>query len=86
MGLGAVPGAHGRMGREGRSAAEMRYDPLGHPRYCWSTLVLTIFLHLKKDDSSKKPELKLDLPEVLRVFLVDDWEAVTKNKQVHCPS
>jgi hypothetical protein len=43
--------------------------------------VLLKFFFLK-DDSNKKPELKLDLPEILRVFLVDDWEAVTKNKQV----
>ncbi|KAG5634164.1 hypothetical protein H0H81_003101 [Sphagnurus paluster] len=36
----------------------------------------------EEDDSSKKPEMKLNLPEVLKVQLVDDWEAVTKNNQV----
>ncbi|KAG8892349.1 Esa1p-associated factor, partial [Tulasnella sp. 408] len=30
----------------------------------------------------KKPEMKLDVPDVLKVVLVDDWEAVTKNNQV----
>lgn len=26
--------------------------------------------------------MKLDVPEILKVMLVDDWEAVTKNSQV----
>lgn len=30
----------------------------------------------------KKPEMKLEVPDVLKVVLVDDWEAVTKNNQV----
>ncbi|KAG8994507.1 Esa1p-associated factor, partial [Tulasnella sp. 427] len=30
----------------------------------------------------KKPEMKLDVPDVLKVVLVDDWEAVTKNNQL----
>ncbi|KAI0086752.1 MRG-domain-containing protein [Irpex rosettiformis] len=34
------------------------------------------------DDSSKKPEMKLNVPETLKVLLVDDWEAVTKNNQL----
>ena len=29
--------------------------------------------------------MKLDVPEVLKMFLVDDWEAVTKNNQVGLP-
>lgn len=37
---------------------------------------------LRQDDSSKKPEMKLNVPEPLKVLLVDDWEAVTKNNQV----
>lgn len=36
----------------------------------------------EEDDSSKKPEMKLTIPEVLKAKLVDDWEAVTKNNQV----
>ena len=28
--------------------------------------------------------MKLNVPEILKVLLVDDWEAVTKNNQV-CP-
>ena len=35
-----------------------------------------------QDDSSKRPEMKLNIPETLKVLLVDDWEAVTKNNQV----
>jgi hypothetical protein len=26
--------------------------------------------------------MKLNVPEILKVLLVDDWEAVTKNNQV----
>ena len=29
--------------------------------------------------------MKLNVPEILKVLLVDDWEAVTKNNQV-CPA
>ena len=35
-----------------------------------------------QDDGSKKSEMKLNIPEVLKAKLVDDWEAVTKNNQV----
>ena len=34
------------------------------------------------DDGTRRPELRLVIPEVLKVLLVDDWEAVTKNNQV----
>jgi len=34
------------------------------------------------DESSKKPEMKLTVPELLKTILVDDWEAVTKNNQL----
>ncbi|EKM51282.1 uncharacterized protein PHACADRAFT_102885 [Phanerochaete carnosa HHB-10118-sp] len=34
------------------------------------------------DDNSKRPEMKLNVPESLKVLLVDDWEAVTKNNQL----
>lgn len=37
---------------------------------------------LTQDDSNKKPDMKLNVPEVLKMYLVDDWEAVTKNNQV----
>ncbi|KAG5646789.1 hypothetical protein DXG03_002166 [Asterophora parasitica] len=36
----------------------------------------------EEDESSKKPEMKLNLPEVLKGVLVDDWEAVSKNHQL----
>ncbi|KAG8903429.1 Esa1p-associated factor [Tulasnella sp. 403] len=35
-----------------------------------------------EDESSKKPDMKFDVPDVLKVVLVDDWEAVTKNNQL----
>ncbi|KAF9523031.1 MRG-domain-containing protein [Crepidotus variabilis] len=34
------------------------------------------------DDSTRKPEMKLNIPEVLKARLIDDWEAVTKNNQL----
>ncbi|KAF8970982.1 MRG-domain-containing protein [Flammula alnicola] len=36
----------------------------------------------EEDESSKKPDMKLTVPELLKVILVDDWEAVTKNNQL----
>ena len=36
-----------------------------------------------QDEGNKKPEVKLTIPEALKVVLVDDWEAITKNNQVH---
>ncbi|PPQ90484.1 hypothetical protein CVT25_014767 [Psilocybe cyanescens] len=36
----------------------------------------------EEDDSNKKPDMKLNVPEVLKSILVDDWEAVTKNSQL----
>lgn len=35
-----------------------------------------------QDESSRKPDMRLNVPELLKVILVDDWEAVTKNNQV----
>lgn len=35
-----------------------------------------------EDDTNRRPDLKLNVPEILKVLLVDDWEAVTKNNQV----
>ncbi|KAI6021027.1 MRG-domain-containing protein [Pisolithus marmoratus] len=36
----------------------------------------------EEDDTHRKPEMKLNVPEALKVQLVDDWEAVTKNNQL----
>lgn len=36
----------------------------------------------EEDDSHRKPDMKLNVPEALKVQLVDDWEAVTKNNQL----
>ncbi|EIW52852.1 MRG-domain-containing protein [Trametes versicolor FP-101664 SS1] len=35
-----------------------------------------------EDEGTRKPEMKLNVPETLKVLLVDDWEAVTKNNQL----
>jgi hypothetical protein len=37
---------------------------------------------LKEDEFLRKPEIKLVIPDQLKIQLVDDWEAVTKNNQV----
>ncbi|KAI8977862.1 MRG-domain-containing protein [Trametes punicea] len=36
----------------------------------------------EEDEGTRKPEMKLNVPEILKVLLVDDWEAVTKNNQL----
>ncbi|KAF8152350.1 MRG-domain-containing protein [Crassisporium funariophilum] len=36
----------------------------------------------EEDDSNKRPEMKLNIPETLRARLVDDWERVTKHNQL----
>ncbi|KAF8874523.1 MRG-domain-containing protein [Gymnopilus junonius] len=36
----------------------------------------------EEDESTKKIDMKLNVPEVLKAVLVDDWEAVTKNQQL----
>ncbi|KAH9988115.1 MRG-domain-containing protein [Russula compacta] len=34
------------------------------------------------DDGARRPEMRLAVPDALKVLLVDDWEAVTKNNQL----
>lgn len=34
------------------------------------------------DDFSKRPEVRIAIPEQLKTRLVDDWENVTKNQKV----
>ncbi|KAI0919770.1 hypothetical protein AcV5_001746 [Taiwanofungus camphoratus] len=36
----------------------------------------------EEDEGARRPEMKLSVPEALKVLLVDDWEAVTKNNQL----
>ncbi|RDX42533.1 MRG-domain-containing protein [Lentinus brumalis] len=36
----------------------------------------------EEDEGTRRPEMKLNVPESLKVLLVDDWEAVTKNNQL----
>ena len=38
------------------------------------------------DDGTRRPEMRLVVPDPLKVLLVDDWEAVTKNNQVSFPA
>lgn len=33
----------------------------------------------------KRPEVKIVIPDILKLQLVDDWENVTKNNQVSYP-
>lgn len=73
MGLG-VPSARGRMSVISLVLFSFLV-PLLNPGF------FSLFL-LLQDESSKKPEMKLTVPEVLKTILVDDWEAVTKNNQV----
>ncbi|KAF8582395.1 MRG-domain-containing protein [Ramaria rubella] len=58
--------SRGGEGREGRA----RKEPRGHKR------------GREEDETVRKPDLKLDVPDILKVILVDDWEAVTKNHQL----
>ena len=44
--------------------------------------MLPITPALRKDENNRKPEMKLVVPDILKMVLVDDWEAVTKNHQV----
>ena len=39
----------------------------------------------QESDYVKKPEVKIVIPDVLKLQLVDDWENVTKNNQVSRP-
>ncbi len=40
---------------------------------------LTSFLSLaSQDEGSKKPDIKVNVPEALKMFLVDDWESDEK--------
>ncbi|KAI0060498.1 MRG-domain-containing protein [Artomyces pyxidatus] len=36
----------------------------------------------EEDDGARRPEMRLQVPEALKVLLVDDWEAVTKNNML----
>ncbi|CEP12563.1 hypothetical protein [Parasitella parasitica] len=35
------------------------------------------------EEETKKPDFKLTIPDSLKGLLVDDWEHVTKNRQIH---
>jgi mortality factor 4-like protein 1 len=37
---------------------------------------------LVQDETAKKPEMKLEIPDTLKVQLVDEWEAVTKSSRL----
>lgn len=59
----------------------------GREEVCRSAHKLASYANLTdtlcvQDESHKKPDMKLNVPEILKALLVDDWEAVTKNNQV----
>lgn len=39
----------------------------------------------KEEDFTKRPEIKVPIPDSLKAQLVDDWENITKNQQVRTP-
>lgn len=43
-------------------------------------------LAFDEDEYKSKPEIKIVIPDLLKVKLVDDWEAITKNYQVRLKS
>jgi mortality factor 4-like protein 1 len=46
-----------------------------------SVKVLSAYI-AKEVDYVKRPEVKIVIPDILKLQLVDDWENVTKNNQV----
>ncbi|KZP24228.1 MRG-domain-containing protein [Athelia psychrophila] len=70
VGGSAAGGSASVRGGDGRGGAAGRKDGRGTKR------------GREEDEGSKKPEMKLSVPEILKVKLVDDWEAVTKNNQL----
>ena len=72
---GLVRGDQEKMARGAQNAGEKR----SFFSFVFQTSRLSLAL---QDESNKKPDIKLNVPEALKMFLVDDWEAVTKNNQV----
>ncbi|KAI8369735.1 MRG-domain-containing protein [Blakeslea trispora] len=52
-------------------------EPRGRKRYRDSSIDKT-----RLDDDNKRAEFKLSMPDTLKGLLVDDWENVTKNRQM----
>ena len=71
---GQVRGDRERMAPEAQNAEEKRW--LLFP------LLISLLSLASQDENNKKPDIKLDVPEALKMFLIDDWESVTKNNQV----
>ena len=71
-GLGTKAGTRGT--KRGREEVSMGS--------CVATLSGCLWTFVRQDEGTRKPEMKLTVPEQLKVLLVDDWEAVTKNNQV----
>jgi len=67
-----------KRGREEVSGVSLLIIPSSLCSVPW----LTYRSSSSQDEGNKKPEMKLNVPEILKVKLVDDWEAVTKNNQV----
>lgn len=45
-------------------------------------LMVVQFVTFIQDDGGRKIDMKLNVPEALKLLLVDDWEYVTKSTQV----
>ena len=69
----------GRKGPGGRRGVERRWVLVFEVTLFSEVLTLSLSC---QDDGSRKPDMKLAVPDILKVQLVDDWEAVTKNGQV----
>ena len=37
----------------------------------------------EQDEGPRKPDMRLSIPDILKVQLVDDWEFIIKDNQVH---
>jgi hypothetical protein len=70
----------------GDYSRKRKRDDVG-PAFLHATAFLMI-MHSNpwlQDDGARKPELKLLIPDLLKVVLVDDWEHITKNHMVCRP-
>jgi mortality factor 4-like protein 1 len=60
----------------------VRLNPFSHLLLVSHDLInLEIEADLQESEYIQKPEVKIVIPDVLKLQLVDDWENVTKNNQ-----
>jgi mortality factor 4-like protein 1 len=64
----------------------VRLNPFSHLLLVSHDLInLEIEADLQESEYIQKPEVKIVIPDVLKLQLVDDWENVTKNNQASHP-